>query len=114
MIKPLSYPDILLSLPVDETLTTFLARAKLVLPEGFALVDDTECTKVMPLEAIPRHIGLAAVDIAALAGLPEGYFQGKTNVVEFARLKATQKPSDDHPEHGNKVVQFRAPIQILM
>lgn len=45
MIKPLSYPDILLSLPVDETLTTFLARAKLVLPEGFAWVDDTECTK---------------------------------------------------------------------
>lgn len=45
MIRPLSYPDILLSLPVDETLTTFLARAKLVLPEGFAWVDDTECTK---------------------------------------------------------------------
>ena len=45
MIKPLSYPDILLSLPVDETLTTFLARAKLVLPEGFVWSDDTECTK---------------------------------------------------------------------
>ena len=45
MIKPLSYPDILLSLPVDETLTTFLTRAKLVLPEGFVWADDTECTK---------------------------------------------------------------------
>ncbi|MFZ3125526.1 MAG: DNA-binding protein, partial [Acidovorax sp.] len=63
--------------------------------------------KVMPLEAIPRHIGLAAGDVEALAGLPEGYFQGKTNVVEFARLKATQKPADDHTALGNKVVPFR-------
>lgn len=61
----------------------------------------------MPLDAIPRHIGLAAWDVEALAGLPEGYFQGKTNVVEFARLKATPKPSDDRPGQGNKVVQFR-------
>lgn len=63
--------------------------------------------KVMPLEAIPRHIGLAAGDVEALAGLPEGYFQGKTNVVEFARLKATQKQVDDQPAQGNKVVPLR-------
>lgn len=63
--------------------------------------------KVMPLEAIPRHIGLAAGDVEALAGLPKGYFQRKTNVVEFARLKATQKQVDDQPVQGNKVVPFR-------
>lgn len=63
--------------------------------------------KVMPLEAIPRHIGLAACDVEALAGLPEGYFQGKTNVVDFARLKATQKPVDYQPAQGDKVVPFR-------
>lgn len=63
--------------------------------------------KVMPLEAIPRHIGLATGDVEALAGLPEGYFHGKTNVVEFARLKATQKQVDDQPARGNKVVPFR-------
>jgi len=64
--------------------------------------------KVMPLEAIPRHIGLAAVDVEALAGLPEGYFQEKASVVlEFARLKTAQKPSTDHPGQGNNVVQFR-------
>lgn len=63
--------------------------------------------KVMPLEAIPRHIGLAAGDVEALAGLPEGYFQGKANVVEFARLKATQKQVDDQPARGSKVVPFR-------
>lgn len=63
--------------------------------------------KVMPLDAIPRHIGLAAGDVEALAGLPKGYFQGKTNVVEFARLKATQKQVDDQPAQGNKVVPFR-------
>lgn len=51
MIKPLSYPDILLSLPVDETLTSFLTRAMLPLPEGFVWRDDTECTKRL-IEAI--------------------------------------------------------------
>lgn len=63
--------------------------------------------KVMPLDAFPRHIGLAAVDVEALAGLPEGYFQGKNNVVEFVRLKAAQKTVDDQPTQGNKVVPFR-------
>lgn len=63
--------------------------------------------KVMPLEAIPKHLGLAAGDVEALAGLPKGYFQGKTNVVEFARLKATPKLVDDQPAKGNKVVPFR-------
>lgn len=63
--------------------------------------------KVMPLEAIPRHIGLAAGDVEALAGLPEGYFQGKANVVEFARLKTIQKQVDDQPARGSKVVPFR-------
>ncbi len=63
--------------------------------------------KVMPLDAFPRHIGLAAVDVEALAGLPEGYFQGKNNVVDFVRLKAAQKTVDDQPTLGNKVVPFR-------
>lgn len=63
--------------------------------------------KVMPLEAIPRHIGLAAGEVEALAGLPKGYFQGKTNILEFARLKTTQKQFEDPPPHDNKVVPFR-------
>jgi Zn-dependent peptidase ImmA (M78 family) len=63
--------------------------------------------KVMPLEAIPRHIGLAAGDVEALSGLPEGYFQGKNNVVEFVRLKAAQKSTDDFSAQGNKVLPFR-------
>jgi hypothetical protein len=63
--------------------------------------------KVMPLEAIPRHIGLAACDVEALAGLPEGYFQGKTNVVEFARLKAADRSMYERSAEGNKVVPFR-------
>ena len=41
------------------------------------LVDEN----VMPLDAIPRHLGLASHDIEMLAGLPEGYFQGRNNVV---------------------------------
>jgi Zn-dependent peptidase ImmA (M78 family)/DNA-binding XRE family transcriptional regulator len=71
------------------------------------LVDE----KVMPLEAIPRHIGLAASDIEALAGLPEGYFQGKSNVVQFARLRAGQPVSDTRLEQGSTVVPFRTPTK---
>jgi hypothetical protein len=63
--------------------------------------------KIMPLAAIPRHIGLAAGDVEAIAGLPEGYFHSKTNVVQFARLKSTQKLVNDQPAQGNKVVPFR-------
>lgn len=62
--------------------------------------------KVMPLEAIPRHIGLAACDIESLAGLPKGYFQGKDNILEFSRLKP-HKPIDAHTAQSNKIVPFR-------
>ena len=63
--------------------------------------------KVMPMETIPRHLGLAAWDIEALAGLSSGYFESKTNVVEFARLKPSHKTVDNHPDGDSKVVQFR-------
>lgn len=67
------------------------------------LVDEN----VMPLASIPQHIGLGASDIEALAGLPEGYFEGKSNVVQFARMKngspAPREPSD----RASTVVPFR-------
>jgi Zn-dependent peptidase ImmA (M78 family)/DNA-binding XRE family transcriptional regulator len=50
---------------------------------------------VMPLDSIPRHIGLAAYDIEMLAGLPEGYFRGKANVVQLARLRAVPSTASD-------------------
>lgn len=68
------------------------------------LVDE----KVMPPDAIPRHIGLAASDVEALAGLPEGYFNRKSNVVQFARLRNAQTMVDDRGEHGSTVVPFRS------
>lgn len=65
---------------------------------------------VMPLEAIPRHLGLAAFDIEMLAGLPEGYFQGKSNVVQLARLRAPAPADTEEPEkQSNTVLQFRSP-----
>ena len=67
MIKVLSYPDILLSLPVDETLTTFLARAMLPLPEAFAWSDDAQCTRRL-LEVIQSCPDQSARDRIA-AGL---------------------------------------------
>lgn len=63
---------------------------------------------VMPLDSIPRHIGLAAYDIEMLAGLPEGYFRGKPNVVQLARLRAVPSLTTDtaSPERST-VVPFR-------
>lgn len=63
---------------------------------------------VMPLDAIPRHIGLAAHDIEMLAGLSENYFQGKPKVVPLARLRSTpSNPAESNPMEGGAVVPFR-------
>lgn len=61
---------------------------------------------VMPLDSIPRHIGLAAHDIEMLAGLTEGYFQGKPKVVQLARLRSVPSPAAPVATEGN-VVPFR-------
>jgi hypothetical protein len=69
------------------------------------LVDE----KVMPLEAIPRHIGLSSTDVEMLAGLPTGYFQGKSNVVQFSRLRTVSPVPAARNSLGSTVVQFRPP-----
>jgi Zn-dependent peptidase ImmA (M78 family)/transcriptional regulator with XRE-family HTH domain len=43
---------------------------------------------VLPLDAIPRHIGLSASDIEMIAGLPVDYFQGSAKVIELATLRS--------------------------
>lgn len=70
------------------------------------LVDE----KVMPLEAIPRHIGLSSTDVEMLAGLPTGYFQGKSNVVQFSRLRTVSPAPGARSASGSAVVQFRPPL----
>lgn len=63
---------------------------------------------VMPLDSIPRHIGLAAHDIEMLAGLSEGYFQGKSKGVQLARLRSAPSSSNEPVSvEGNTVVPFR-------
>lgn len=70
------------------------------------LVDEN----VMPLDAIPRHIGLAGHDIEMLAGLPEGYFHGKSKVVQLARMRTTPVSTGDRPTmDSNTVLPFRVP-----
>ncbi|MGB4557655.1 MAG: hypothetical protein WBI20_02960 [Burkholderiaceae bacterium] len=49
MLKPLSYPDILLGLPVDQTLRLFLERAKLALPATLEWTDDIATSKALIL-----------------------------------------------------------------
>lgn len=66
---------------------------------------------VMPLDAIPRHIGLAAYDIEKLAGLPEGYFQGKNNVVQLARLRAVTASPEERGKQESNVLPFRSPTK---
>lgn len=62
---------------------------------------------VMSLDSIPRHIGLAPHDIEMLAGLSEGYFQGKPKVVELARLRSVPSSRDEPVATDNNVVPFR-------
>ena len=70
------------------------------------LVDEN----VMPLDAIPRHIGLAPSDIEMLTGLPENYLQGKSNVVQFARLRTSHNSSAEQVNQDTTVVlPFRSP-----
>jgi len=45
-----------------------------------------------------------------LAGLSEGYFQGKPKVIQLARLRlAPGAPSEPVAAEGNTVVPFRVP-----
>ncbi|WP_151449148.1 XRE family transcriptional regulator [Lacisediminimonas profundi] len=82
-------------------------RPRLLLRTVNLLVDEN----VMPLDAIPRHIGLAANDVAALAGLPRNYFEGKNNVVQLAKLRTLQTDSSPTENAQNNVVQFRSPLK---
>jgi Zn-dependent peptidase ImmA (M78 family)/DNA-binding XRE family transcriptional regulator len=68
-------------------------------------------SNVLPLEAVPRHLGLSALDVEMLVGLPIGYFQGQDNVIQLARLRQpTTVANEKPPEIGGSVVQFRSPI----
>ncbi|MBK7491186.1 MAG: ImmA/IrrE family metallo-endopeptidase [Nitrosomonas sp.] len=72
------------------------------------LVDEN----VMPLDAIPRHIGLSDMDVEMLAGLPEGYFQGKNNVAQLARLRVAPTDTGVHKVLSSPVVlPFRSPLK---
>jgi Zn-dependent peptidase ImmA (M78 family) len=71
------------------------------------LVDE----KVMPLEAIPSHLGLSETDIEMLTGLPRDYFRGKAdNLVQFAKLKSATLFTRKN-ENDSVVVPFRQPVQ---
>ncbi|WP_280156395.1 XRE family transcriptional regulator [Piscinibacter sp. XHJ-5] len=65
-------------------------------------------SNVLPREAIPRQIGLAAFDIAMLAGLPEGYFDLRDNVIQLAKLRSlSTSPANQGAEKGS-VLPFSA------
>lgn len=64
-------------------------------------IDLLVAENVMPLNAIPRHMGLSESDVQALAGLPDGYFAGKSNVVQFARLRSSQTSADSSTLPGS-------------
>jgi Zn-dependent peptidase ImmA (M78 family) len=64
--------------------------------------------RVMPLEAIPTHFGLSDSDIEMLAGLPKGYFKGRSdNVVQFARLRSMTTTPRKHDNGGSILVPFQ-------
>jgi hypothetical protein len=59
----------------------------------------------MPLASMPRHFGLSANDLEMLAGLTEGFFEGKSNVLQFAKLKQDRVLPDRHL--SSEVLPFR-------
>lgn len=69
---------------------------------------------VMPLDAIPRHIGLSATDVEMLTGLPDGYFQGKSNVVQLARLRVAHSDNGEQKtQSGPVVLPFKSSLKSL-
>lgn len=65
---------------------------------------------VMPIDSIPRHLGLSSYDIEMLTGLPEGYFQGKPKLTQLARLRPASSASNQAAPlaaDDNTVVPFR-------
>lgn len=64
-------------------------------------------SNVMPRDAIPRHIGLSAFDIAMLVGLPDGYFENKDNVVQLAKLRSAASTIDRQTGDQGSVLIFR-------
>ena len=61
---------------------------------------------IMPLATMPRHFGLSATDLEMLAGLPEGFFDGKSNVLQFATLKERKAPVEQDASL-HEVLPFR-------
>ena len=63
---------------------------------------------VMPLETIPRHLGLSTRDIEMLAGLPTDYFEGPAQIFDFATLRSiTKQPrSIANSNTSNSVIPF--------
>ena len=89
MLKPLSYPDILLNLAVDETLKLFLERERLPVSDTFAWTDDTATTEALTLaiQTCPqldiRDAITAGLHTSAQMAGPAGMlalFQGKYSV----------------------------------
>ena len=104
MVKPHSYLDILLSLPVDETLKTFLERSRLPIPDAFDWIDDTRTSLALtraiqacPDQAIRDRITAGLHASAQLAGPT-----GKSSMFQAARkddtvmLALTECCSDMH------------------
>lgn len=61
---------------------------------------------VLPFDGVARHVGVSALDIEGLAGLPEGYLSRTPNVIQFARLKP-QDPKARPPAESGVVVPLR-------
>lgn len=74
-------------------------------------IDLLASENVMPLEAIPRHVGLSAYDIESLAGLPGGYFAAGGNVIPLARIRAASNRIDTRPIAQGSVLPFRNPAK---
>lgn len=92
MSKPLTYADILLSLPVDETLKTFLERQGLPLPPDWQWTDNVSTSRRL-IALVQSHPDIAARD-RIVAGLHASALLahplGKQAMFQAAHASATE------------------------
>ena len=63
---------------------------------------------ILPLESITDYFGLSARDVEMLAGLREGYLDGRNNVIELSRLRGKLNANLVNEEiKNNNIIPFK-------
>lgn len=59
-------------------------------------------SNIIPVDGLARHLGLSGRDVEMLAGLPEGFLDGRGEVVNMASLRVKQSHFPQTKKEGNE------------